>query len=144
MSKAGEKRENEERLKRKREEELAATKKIEQRELELAERETQIKIDIDAGNALLKEGKMKLEQIMKEKDIDRSSLQVAQIMIDTGTSKSEKALKELEKIIEKQKGLEKEKSSALRKVTSLGEKDDPKRHEQRHQSSSKIIKQDDK
>ena len=36
----------------------------------------------------IKEGKIKLEAVMKEKEIDRSSLQM---MIDTGTSKSEMA-----------------------------------------------------
>jgi hypothetical protein len=38
-------------------------------------------------------GKIKLEAVMKEKETDRSSLQVVQMMIDTGTSKSETKVK---------------------------------------------------
>jgi hypothetical protein len=51
----------------------------------------------------IKEGKIKLQAVMKEKEIDRSSLQVAQMMIDTGASKSEMAFKEPEKVGQKLK-----------------------------------------
>ena len=92
MSKAKEKREIEERLKRKQEEETAAGKKIELRESECFEKEKQVRIDMDAANVLIKEGKHKLEAIMREQEIDRPSLQVAQMMIDTATNKNRSSI----------------------------------------------------
>jgi cell shape-determining protein MreC len=55
MSNAKEKRENEEILNRKQEEEMAARKKIELRESELFEKEKHVRIDMDAANVLIKE-----------------------------------------------------------------------------------------
>ena len=118
MSKAKEKREIEEILNRKQEEEMAARKKIELRESELFEKEKHVRIDMDAANVLIKEGKHKLEAIMREQEIDRPSLQVAQMMIDTATNKTDQALKELEQIRDKQKEAEKEKTSILNRASA--------------------------
>ena len=71
---------------------------------------------MDAANVLLKEGKHKLEAIMREKEIHRPSL--PQMMIDTATNKTDQALKELEQIRDKQKEAEKEKTSILNKASA--------------------------
>ena len=100
---------------------------------------------MDAANVLLKEGKHKLEAIMREKEIHRPSL--PQMMIDTATNKTEQALKELEKIRDKQKEIEKEKTSILNKASaSRGAREESKtestKHSGKHHEHGSITKKE--
>ena len=76
-------------------------------EEELSEEEVKTRADVEAADELLKEATAKLNSALETKPLNKQSLTVAQMMLETATTKRENAMKQLDKIWNKQKSLDK-------------------------------------
>ena len=76
-------------------------------EEELNEEEVKIRADVEAADQLLKEATAKLNSALETKLLNKQSVTVAQMMLETATTKRENAMKQLDKIWNKQKSLDK-------------------------------------
>ena len=76
-------------------------------EEELNEEEVKIRADVEAADELLKEATAKLNSALETKLLNKQSVTVAQMMLETATTKRENAMKQLDKIWNKQKSLDK-------------------------------------
>ena len=74
---------------------------------ELNEEEVKIRADVEAADELRKEAKAKLNSALESKSLNKQSVTVAQMMLETATTKRENAMKQLDKIWNKQKSLDK-------------------------------------
>ena len=59
-----------------------------------------------AADELLKDAKAKLSDVISSETVNKSSLSVANMMLETATTKHEEAMNKLDKIREKQKNIE--------------------------------------
>ena len=66
-----------------------------------------IRADVEAADELLKEATAKLNSALETKPLNKQSVTVAQMMLETATTKRENAMKQLDKIWNKQKSLDK-------------------------------------
>ena len=76
-------------------------------EEKLNEEEVKIRADVEAADELLKEATAKLNSALESKPLNKQSVTVAQMMLETATTKRENAMKQLDKIWNKQKSLDK-------------------------------------
>ena len=76
-------------------------------EEELSEEEVKIRADVEAADELLKEATAKLNSALETKPLNKQSVTVAQMMLETVTTKRENSMKQLDKIWNKQKSLDK-------------------------------------
>ena len=66
-----------------------------------------IRADVEAADELLKEATAKLNSALETKPLNKQSVTVAQMMLETATTKRENAMKQLDKIWNRQKSLDK-------------------------------------
>ena len=99
------------RLEREREEEDKRTTSLLDKEKELLKKESDIQGKLVTSEELLKDGSSKLIKAVEKGDLKGAS--VAQMMIATTTSKIEKLRREVDKVRESQKQVEKEKRKLL-------------------------------
>ena len=66
-----------------------------------------IRADVEAVDELLKEATAKLNSALETKLLNKQSVTIAQMMLETATTKRENAIKQLDKIQNKQKSLDK-------------------------------------
>ena len=76
-------------------------------EEELNKEEVKIRADVEAAHELLKEATAKLNSALETKLLNKQSVTVAQMMLKTATTQRENAMKQLDKIQNKQKSLDK-------------------------------------
>ena len=76
-------------------------------EEELNEEEVKIRADVEAADELLKEATAKLNSALETKLLNKQSVTVDQMMLETATTKRENAMEQLDKIWNKQKSLDK-------------------------------------
>ena len=69
--------------------------------------EVKIRADVEAADELLKEATAKLNSALETKPLNKQSVTVAQMTLETATTKRENAMKQLDKIWNKQKSLDK-------------------------------------
>ena len=86
---------------------MCSRKKLAKSEEELNEEEVKIRADVEAADELLKEATAKLNSALETKPLNKQSVTVAQMMLETATTKRENAMKQLDKIWNKQKSLDK-------------------------------------
>ena len=75
-------------------------------EEDLHEQERKAREDLKAADELLKDTKAKLSDVLSSKTVNKSSLLVANMMLETATTKHKEAISKLDKIREKQKNIE--------------------------------------
>ena len=64
-------------------------------EEELNEEEVKIRADVEAADELLKEATAKLNSALETKPLNKQSVTVAQMMLETATTKRENAMKQI-------------------------------------------------
>ena len=99
------------RLERERQEEGKRTTSLLDKEKELLKKESDIQGKLVTSKELMKDGSLKLNKAVKKGDLKGAG--VAQMMIATTTSKIEKLRREVDKVRESQKHVEKEKRKLL-------------------------------
>ena len=104
---ARKKKESSERTQREKQKLVQQKETLARSEEELNEEEVKIRADVEAADELLKEAKAKLNSALETKSLNKQSVTVAQMMLETATTKREKAMKQLDRIRNKQKSLDK-------------------------------------
>ena len=104
---ARKKKESSERAQREKQKLVQQKEALAKSEEELNEEEVKIRADVEAADELLKEATAKLKSALETKPLNKQSVTVAQMMLETATTKRENAMKQLDKIWNKQKSLDK-------------------------------------
>ena len=104
---ARKKNESSERAQREKQKLVQQKETLAKSEEELNEEEVKIRADVEGADELLKEATAKLNSALETKPLNKQSVTVAQMMLETATTKRENAMKQLDKIWNKQKSLDK-------------------------------------
>ena len=93
-----------------------AKKSLAKSEEELTRKEAEVRADVDAADELLNDATSKLHDALSGSSVNKQSISVASMMLDTAKTKREQAMQRLDKVREKRKSLDSKRHKLLEKA----------------------------
>ena len=100
------KKEEEERLKKEKEKLLKSRDSLAKNEVDILKDKKKVREDLEAADELLSDATSKLHDALSASTVNRQSVSVATIMLDTARNKREQAMQQLKAVGEKRKSLD--------------------------------------